>query len=298
MAVDQPLCYIETIEIPALSELQGRPMSQPPIQYRLVVFHAPDDPPAIRDLFVKVTGAHPTDAMQWVARVPGTWPKTLSADQSKALLDGLYDEGVAAEAWRLDLFPDLVPPHNVHVAACLADGFRVSGLRGEPTHWVPWEKIELISAGRVDQADEFRNVSPPSWTSAVRSGMMAIFRRPAIRGRTRRADRIIRDPVGEVYIVRSEPRICFRIVENAMNYAYLGQALRPTAAENFPLFVADLCARANDATITDATKSLLRKDGLIGQQFATPQALLDYTTLSLLWSWYRRDRNAQISTDY
>lgn len=273
-------------------------MSQPPVQYRLVVFDAPDDPAAIRDLFVRVTGAHPTDATQWIAKVPGTWPKPLSPDQSKALLDGLYDEGVAAEAWRIDQFPDLIPPHNVHVAACLTDGFRVSGLKGEPTHWVPWEKVELISAGKVHQADEFRNVSPPSWTSALRSGMMAVFRRPSMRGRrTQRADRIIRDPIGEVHIIRRDPRICFRVAENAMNYGYLGQALRPSAAENFPLFVADLCARADDATITESTKAILRKDESDKYTFTSSQAMLDDSTLRLLWSWYRRDRDAQLSSD-
>ena len=118
-----------------------------------------------------------------------------------------------------------------------------------------------------------------------------------MRGRTRRADRIIRDPVGEVYIVRRDPRICFRVVENAMNYAYLGQALKPSAAENFPLFVADLSARADDATITEATKSMLRKDNLSKYAFASSHALLDDTTLRLLWSWYRRDRDAQLSSD-
>ena len=39
-----------------------------------------------------------------------------------------------------------------------------------------------------------------------------------------------RDPVGEVIIVRKEPRIAFRVVENQMNYAYLGAALSPSAA--------------------------------------------------------------------
>ena len=48
-------------------------------RYRLVVFDEVDDPVAVRDLFCKVTGLHPTDAMQWVARVPGVWPKPLSA---------------------------------------------------------------------------------------------------------------------------------------------------------------------------------------------------------------------------
>ena len=48
-------------------------------------------------------------------------------------------------------------------------------------------------------------------------------------------------------IVRRDPRIAFRVVENQMNYAYLGKRLMSSAAENFPIFLADLCARADQA---------------------------------------------------
>jgi hypothetical protein len=105
--------------------------------------------------------------------------------------------------------------------------------------------------------------------------------------------RIPRDPVGEVIIVRRDPLRAFRAVENQMNYAYLGRRLTQSAAENFPIFVADLCARADAAYITPSTRSLLehREDG--EHEFVSSQALLDYATHRLLWSWYRRDRDAQ-----
>ena len=50
--------------------------SQPAPMYRLVVFDAvdADDLPLTRDLFCRVTGIHPTDATQWIARTPGVWP--------------------------------------------------------------------------------------------------------------------------------------------------------------------------------------------------------------------------------
>src|SRR4051794_4338178 len=66
-------------------------------RYRLVVFDEVDEPQAVRDLFCQVTDMHPTDAMLWVARAPGAWAQPLPADQARALLDGLYDLGVAAE---------------------------------------------------------------------------------------------------------------------------------------------------------------------------------------------------------
>ena len=67
-------------------------MASPNPLYRLVVFDEVDDQPAaVRDLFCRVTGLHPTDAMLWIARTPGVWPRPLPDDQARALLDGLYD---------------------------------------------------------------------------------------------------------------------------------------------------------------------------------------------------------------
>src|SRR4051794_10166931 len=126
----------------------GRDRSMPGAEnaYRLVLFDVPDDPMAVRDLLGRVAGVHPTDAMQWIARAPGVLPRPLAEPEVRALLDGLYELGVAAEAWRADALPVLAPARSIHDAACLDDGFRVRGLRGEPTHWVPWPKVELICA--------------------------------------------------------------------------------------------------------------------------------------------------------
>ena len=75
-----------------------------------------------------------------------------------------------------------------------------------------------------------------------------------------RASRVSHDPVGEVVIVRTDPLIAFRVIENQMNYAYLGERLSPTAASNFPIFLSDLCARADRATITPSTRAFLNKE--------------------------------------
>lgn len=272
-------------------------MPQTAPHYRLVVFEEIDDPQGVRDLFCRVTGIHPTDAMQWIARVPGVWPRPLTEAETRTLLDGLYDFGVPAEAWRVDQFPDLVPPRNVHSAACLPEGFRVDGLRGEPTHWVPWDRIDLVSAGRVAAEDEFRGVSPPRWTSALSMGLRAMTLRPSrLPARSSRAMRVPRDPVGEVIVVRRDPLIAFRIVENQMNYAYLGDRLRPSAAENFPIFLANLCALAESAYITHPTRAILEGRAPGEADFPSSQALLDYSTHRLLWCWYRRDRDARNPT--
>lgn len=278
-------------------------MSRTEPLYRLVVFDSleiEDEAPAVRDLFCKVTGMHPTDAMVWVSKVPGAWPHPLPADQTRALLDGLYDLRVAAEAWLVEKFPDLTPPRTIHEAACLPEGFRVSGLRGEPTHWVPWPKVELICAGRIATPDEFREVKPPSFTGAVVTGLRALtFRRPATDPSVRRARamRIPRDPVGEVLIVRCDPRIAFRVIENQMNYAYLGEALSTKSTENFPRFVADLVARSDNAYITPSTRALLQHGEPEDYLFGSSQALLEYATHRLLWSWYKRDRERELNRD-
>jgi hypothetical protein len=209
---------------------------------------------------------------------------------------------VAAEAWRVEAFPELGPPRTVHDAACLPEGFRVKGLRGEPTHWVPWSKVELVCAGRVEAEDEFRSVNPMTWPSAVATGLRALtFRKPRPRSRTSRAMRVPRDPVGEALIVRNDPRITFRVIENQMNYAYLGDRLSTSASLNFPLLVADLCARADSAFITPSTRAMLHKEKDPGEQdaspFPTPQSLFDYATHRLLWSWYQRDREKHLRGD-
>ena len=262
--------------------------------YRLVVFDELETPHAVRDLFVAVTGVHPTDAMQWIARVPGVWPKPLDEAMTRSLLDGLFELEVAAEAWRLDAFPDLGLPRTVHVGACEDGGFRANGLRGEPTHWVPWDKLELISAGLIDAEDEFRNVSPPSWLTAINSGARLLLGRNPARPRRARAMRVPRDPVPEVLLVRRDPRVTLKIVASQMSYAYLGDRLRMSSVENFPVFLADLCSRATAAYLTQPTRDML--DGSVSENdvFPDSQALLDFSVHRLLWSWYRRDGEAKL----
>ncbi len=263
-------------------------MSQAPPQYRLVIFDAVDDPKELRALICKATGAHPTDAVQWLARTPGFWPWPLDRETVTTILDGLYDFGVAAEARLVDQVPDLGRPRSVHRAACLGEGLRIEGLRGEPTHWIPWNKVELVCAGLI-----VGEASGPGgqehWPSAVVAGVRALaLRKP--RALNVGGGRPARDPVAEAIVVREDPRVAFRFVANQMNYAYLGDRLRESAAENFPLFLADLRDRATAAYLTDSTRSLLEARDPGEHEFPASQALLDHATMQLLWSWYRRDR--------
>lgn len=265
--------------------------------YRLVIFDAPDDLPAVRDLIVGVTGLHPTDVTQWVARAPGVWPQPLAEGEVREILDGLYELGVAAEAHRVDLLPVLYPPRNVHDVACLPGGLRVRGLRGEPIHWVPWNAIELLSAGRVEQEDELRVIAPPTWVQAVSTGLNALLRRPSRIARRERSMRVAREPVGEVIIVRRDPRLALRVAEDSMSFAYLGDRKHVTASENFLIFLGDLRTLADQAYLPPPTRALLEGDTSEAVAFPTSQALMDYSFHRLLWSWYRRDRDASKGTE-
>jgi len=266
-------------------------MSKAPPQYRLVIFDPVENPKELRDLFSRATGAHPADAVQWLGRTPGVWPRPVDEATAKTILDGLYVFGIAAEARLVDEFPDLSPPRTIHRAASLDEGLRIDGLRGEPTHWVPWDRIELICAGRIDPGEDVRGAPRPNWPSAVVAGVRALaLRKP--RPMNLRASRPLREPAAELLVVRKDPRIAFRFVENQMNYAYLGDRIRATAAENFPIFLSDVLARAASAYLSESTRSLMEGRSPGEHDFPSSQALLEYATMQLLWSWYRRDRQA------
>jgi hypothetical protein len=132
--------------------------------------------------------------------------------------------------------------------------------------------------------------------NAVSTGLRALVGRAPRSARRARAIRIPHEPLGEAHIVRKDPRIAFRVVENQMNYAYLGDRLHPAASDNFPILVGDLCAHAGQAYVTAATRAFLGQGEPSQCEFPSSQAMLDYTTHRLLWSWYRRDRDAQMDT--
>lgn len=274
-------------------------MALAPAQYRLVVFDELEDPQPVRDLFGRVLGVHPTDAAQWVARTPGVWPKLLGEADVRRLLDGLYALEVAAEAWRVDAFPDLRRPRIVHEAACLEGGLRITGLRGEPTHWVPWDKVEMIAAGAIAADDADRPVTPPGWVNALSTGFRAAMGKAPRGVRRPRTFRTPRDPVPEVLIVRRDPLVAFRVVANQMNYGYLGDRLQPATVDNFPLFLGDLLRLAAGAIVTPTTRELLNPPDEADPdefEFGSTQSLVDYATIRLLWGWYRRDREATEGT--
>jgi hypothetical protein len=276
-------------------------MSSPTNDYRLVVFDRPNDTAPLRDLLVGVLGLHPTEANQWIARTPGIWSRPLAEGEARELLDGMFKLEIPAEAWRVDLLPKLAPARSVHIVACLADGLRIGGLHGEPAHWVPWPKISVIHGGRIATEDQIRAAEGIGWANALGEGLNAmILRRPSL-PRVHRAPRTPRDPIAEVHIVREDPRIAFRFISDKLNYAYLSDRLQTSAMENFPLFLGDLVQSSTHAYVTDSARELLEEcrgnETADPPTYASSLAMLDDTTLRLIWSWYRRDRDRQTRVD-
>ncbi len=64
-------------------------MSSTPPRYRLVIFQTIDEPQELRDLVCRVTGMHPTDAVQWLARAPGHGLSRWRQSEVRGLLEGL-----------------------------------------------------------------------------------------------------------------------------------------------------------------------------------------------------------------
>ena len=262
-------------------------------EYRLVFFSAIEDLAAVRELICSVTGAHPTDATQWLARAPGVWPWPLDKPTTQKLLDGLFRLEVAAEAWRVDKFPNLSPPRPIREAACLPDGLKILGARGETVHWAPWDKIELLSAGFIRREDDYLDTQPPKFTGLVEAGLM-LFRRRAALDRRQRSTRVPKDPVGEIHIVRRDPLLCLKAVEGQTIFSSLTAARKAeTPREAFLRFLKALSAQADEAYLSKSTRILLgfeESDDPEDTMFDSSHEMLEHSTLRLLWSWYRKDR--------
>ena len=266
--------------------------------YRLVVFDEVEDPDSVRELLCRTTGIHATDANRWVSRMPGIGERSLTLEEVKNLLNGLYELGMAAEARTAEAIPVIWPVRTVHTLACVPEGFQVSGLRGEPIHWIPWDKLVVIDAGLIEQPDDERLVIPANWISGVKAGFNAVVRRPQMIARRQHTVKFNREPVGEVILVRSEPTLAFRLPANALNYRYLGPRLRPSTGENFPLLLKDLQQYSQYRTMTRPTQIWAESGNqATAPKYDSSQALIDHATLALLWTWYRKDRNQESPLD-
>ncbi len=82
-----------------------------------------------------------------------------------------------------------------------------------------------------------------------------------------------------------------------MKYTCLGDRLRPSASENFPILITEICQHTRDAYLPASTRALIDGADPRDYAFQSSQALQEYATHRLLWAWYRRDRDRHESQD-
>jgi len=240
-----------------------------------------------RQLLGAVLGEHldmeRADTLRLAAHMPGVLPRSLTSDQAGRLVEALTHVGIDAEAWPVDRIPDLSEPRTVHKVICRADGLESFGLHGEPSHWLPWEQVELLSLGVLPRAAKELSLAAPVWVTAA----AAVVRPLLLGGPRSRAHRVKRrEPVApELWIIRARPVLALRVQRDRMSYEYLGERLQPSTRANFRLLLADLVAAVPHATVTPAAQSFIAGDRPGHFHFASAQHLMEYTTWQLLLRW-------------
>ena len=240
-------------------------------------------------------GTHPTDVVQWLARAPGVWPQLLDEPTVRKLLDGLYESKVAAEAWRVDQFPDLSPPRDDSPCRLPGPGaaHRRAARRTDPLGALGPDRDDLRrvrSWSRMKFATCTASAGLPRWLPAFApwrcrgprpmSRMARAYRTPA---RPRRRD-LDRSPRSANRLSRGREPDELRLP---------GRPPEDFGGGEFPDLSCRSLRRADQAYLTPSTRALLeRRDGS-EYEFPSSQAILDYATHRLLWSWYSRDREAQ-----
>jgi hypothetical protein len=260
-------------------------------QYKLVVFQAPVERESVRNMIVKTLKIHALDAQRLVAHMPGILPGLYGADDCRKLLDALFEMSIPAEARAQDQFPDLSRPKQVHDLILTPGGLNIRDLvRKQTLHFLPWNQIGLIAAGRVEMPSVVTEYTPPGITRGVVYGV----RRMLGGGSLNRKEQTVHSPVapkGEAIIWRKNPHGAFRLSEDKLRYDILGEQRAETAFENFPRLLRWLAAGTDEAFLTQG--SLVYLGNEIGEIPVYPDldSLTETATMELLRSWYRKDRD-------
>lgn len=259
-------------------------------KYRIVVFRAPDEPEPARDMLAKSLKMHPLDASRLVAHMPGILPGLFTSDQCNMILEGLFGLKVAAEARLADQFPDFARPKQVHDMLLTPGGVNIRDLVHKQTlHFVPWDQIGLIAAGRIELPDVVTEYTPPGVTRSVVYGV----RRMLGGGALNRKERTVHSPVspkGEAILWRKRPHGVFRLSEDKLRYDILGEHLATTAAENYPRLLRWLSSGASEAFLSKGVEAFINNQPDNIPVFDDFNALTENATMELLRSWYRTDR--------
>ncbi len=209
------------------------------------------------------------DATRIVRNCCGILALDLPLQEAKSISDELNREGVGV--FYMDqskmYFPE--PAFNINNADCLEQCFNVQDLYGR-AHPLSWDNVILVSLARVVERQErggFGGVpSGPSLGTVIAHSLLGIagrgmVPRPSLPSAAPR--KVTEEEHLILDIFSKEPqKKHYRIRQKAFNYDYLGSRLRPSAGENFGLFVEDIVRFANQAYGNRGLNAYLSTDAL------------------------------------
>jgi hypothetical protein len=259
---------------PPVPSVEGAPAdshrasTDAPTDYRVVIFAAPDDAFALRDLFVEQFKMHPSDAMHHARHVPGILPDALTQDAAAQVASAVNELGLHAEAVLQSEIPDFQHAETVHHVRCLDAGLEIVEVHGQQETVVSWSDVDLVSVGQVPQEDDRHYILSDEISAARRAATLDCF--------------VARLPGPELWIVRREPLKAFRIDHERMNYEYLGDRKTASSTRNFRVFIGDVLEKAPTAYVTPATRAFVEHGPPRHYEFDSSDQLRRYTVFHLL----------------
>jgi type II secretory ATPase GspE/PulE/Tfp pilus assembly ATPase PilB-like protein len=255
------------LQVAAAEKAKPAPPERP--GYRVIIFAAPDDPYALREVLVNALAMHPTDAMIRAHAAPGILPDQLTEEEAARWVATIAQSGVHAEAIPAAEVPDFGHTEAVHHARCLDEGLEVIEIHGEEEQLIPWPEVALLSVGQVPQEVSRRYVMQTTTLTAAR--------------RTLPPPLDVAMPSGpELWVVCMDPVRGFRVDHKRLNYEYLGDRMTDSSTRNFRVFLEDLAGRAASAYRTPATRAFLDHSSVRHYQFDSSEELRRYTAFHLM----------------
>ncbi len=199
----------------------------------------PPPPEALREAFGAVEELTATDAKLLAKDAFGILAERLPFNSAAALQRALQGRGVETELVDQRELPKLPPPQRLKRADCLPESLVLYDALGRARN-VPWRQVRLIAAGTVELT-QFKRVATEYVVHAGTGQMTIPIVVPQFSDKEYKALRLVL----EVFIEAIPPR--YRAFGREFQYAYLGDRLAATAAENFVLLVRDLMRQATGA---------------------------------------------------
>lgn len=238
----------------------------------LVVFACtPGDREALASLLAEQLGMTRTDAAIQARLAPGVVRGDYSPQQAAAAAESILRLGLRAQVIPGPDVPVLHPQERVHHLRWPEGGLLVLDPVGNHAETLPWDHLDLVSAGLVPPA-------AAKQFAARSTTVLATGRQHLAEGESTAAS----PPQLEMLLVWRDPFRVLRLEAPHLNYEFLGSRRLAGSAENFRLLAEDILARAPHVYRTPATRAWLRGDPPASHLFDTASDLERATQLQLL----------------